>query len=129
MFFRFRFQNLVKPDNDKVFGRGMGGDVFEWTFLESKCEFPLSLRNPLFEALDVLTILLWLFVERDSLDLPLILQTQDDAELTKEDVIESSDNIELSRVLNPSCQGKNGSSSLLMSNNGLVSLCFPTVQR
>ena len=114
--FRFRFQNLVNPDNDNVFGRETGGEVFECARLDSTDTLALSPRNPLFEALDALYILCWLLVESDSFDLPFTLQMQDEAELTKEDVIDSSDKIELSRVLNPSCHGKNGSSSLLMSS-------------
>ena len=54
----------------------------------------------------------WLWMERDSLDILLVLHTQEDVELTRDEVIERSDKIEFSRVLIPSCHGKNISSSL-----------------
>ena len=65
----------------------------------------------------VFPLLSLLLVEIVSLDFPCpILHLQEDVELTIEEVIDNSDKIELSRVLNPSSQGKNGSSSLFVSS-------------
>ena len=112
MLLRLRFQNLVNPDKDNVLGLGIGGEALGYTLLDSTDTVSEFAREPMLLLLATLPMFEWLWMERDSLDILFVLHTQEDVELTRDEVIEHSDKIELSRVLNPSCHGKNISSSL-----------------